>query len=405
MIYKKHFKPLFIALILILLPTVQAFNLSDTFDTDTLSNYDSSGAEWKASQNVTSFSGNAPFNSSYLFYQAENYTTRTNVSVEFSYIDFFGSDTFIGAVIEGESVNIVGNQRASGMGCAIRNVGGTATINTVNYIISLLQNTGVIPNPEAKRFRVVMQHDDIQNRLLCKIWEANATEPISWTLNTSINDGTQFVNWGERFGFSSDGGVYSNLHFLGYNTTPNFPEVLPCVEDWICTGYDTPVCLINDTSTAQCNQVLDANLCGTNYTGDYTEFANQTGVCDFCTPDFALECPVWNTSVCSNNISANYTCASTTDNNNCFAQTGLVSDEPDLLALYGERACVDLTNEGFSNLQFLLIALLPLILITGFIISQPAIMQRLRDNSLITPNRALSIVIGVIAVISLIALL
>ncbi len=75
------------------------------------------------------------------------------------------------------------------------------------------------------------------------------------------------------------------------------------------------------------------------------------------------------------------------------------------MALYGEKACVDLTNEGFTNLQLILIALMPLILITGFIISQPAIMQRLRDNSLLTPNRALGIVIAVIAVISLIALL
>jgi len=43
----------------------------------------------------------------------------------------------------------------------------------------------------------------------------------------------------------------------------------PCYPDWSCTGYGA--CLPN--STQQCNEVVDLNVCGESYAGDYSEFS------------------------------------------------------------------------------------------------------------------------------------
>jgi hypothetical protein len=95
----------------------------------------------------------------------------------------------------------------------------------------------------------------------------------------------------------------------------------PCVEDWICDGYDTATCLLNDTSTASCNSVYDNTSCGTSYTGDYTEFTNQTDVCDYCTPS-------WNCTGYDECIepAAEVMCNSVNDTNGCYAITNLTAD-------------------------------------------------------------------------------
>jgi hypothetical protein len=89
----------------------------------------------------------------------------------------------------------------------------------------------------------------------------------------------------------------------------------PCTPDWSCDGYTTPTCLINDTSTAACNSTTDNNACGTSYTGNYTEFENQTGVCDYCTPSWS--CSLWDTCV---EPATSVNCTTAVDANSCYAK-------------------------------------------------------------------------------------
>lgn len=110
--------------------------------------------------------------------------------------------------------------------------------------------------------------------------------------------------------------MHTNTTYTGFdfenvwiwNETTQFPDLRifqTCVENWVCLNYSE--CMVGDISV--CNQVNDINDCDTNYTGDYTEFGNQS--CDYCTPDF----------VCSNygscNVSDLSPCDEVTDNNVC----------------------------------------------------------------------------------------
>jgi hypothetical protein len=63
---------------------------------------------------------------------------------------------------------------------------------------------------------------------------------------------------------------------LNYNNMTFTFEIDNCVPNWVCSGYDT--CQINDT--AECNSALDTNACGLSYTGDYSEFGDQS--CNYC---------------------------------------------------------------------------------------------------------------------------
>ena len=180
-----------------------------------------------------------------------------------------------------------------------------------------------------------------------------------------------------------------------------------CAPDYVCSGYDNATCYNNDTSQQACNAVTDNNLCGDTYMGDFSEFSPIVGVCDFCIPDFAPTCTVYNTSACNGNPGGNYSCAATIDNNNCFAQTSLPSDEPDLLGLYGEFQCTELANTGFANLKTLLFSLLPLLLILGLIFTVPNIRSFVIDKISDTTNaqKMVGIAIAMIIIIALIKLL
>lgn len=67
--------------------------------------------------------------------------------------------------------------------------------------------------------------------------------------------------------------LYEQNNFTDYNLctyyTSQTPATPACTEDWSCTGYEN--CLA-PASTADCNSVLDLNTCGTEYTGNYSEF-------------------------------------------------------------------------------------------------------------------------------------
>lgn len=89
---------------------------------------------------------------------------------------------------------------------------------------------------------------------------------------------------------------------------------ISCIPDWVCDGY--AACAINDTES--CNSVTDNNACGDSYTGDYSEFAEQS--CDYCTPSW--ECT--NYTACAAEI---IECTAVNDTNACYAATGLPSDD------------------------------------------------------------------------------
>ena len=180
-----------------------------------------------------------------------------------------------------------------------------------------------------------------------------------------------------------------------------------CTPDYVYTGYGTATCLINDTSTTSCNAVTDNNACGIPYAGDYTEFANQTGVCDFCTPDPAPTCAVEDTSQCGlTNFTANVTCIAGLDNNGCFATTGLPSDELDLDSLYPPYSCSEFTNDQFNGAQALMIALLPLLILIGLMFGIPqvrdTVTSKLRDSS---TARTIAGVVSLVIVLVLLGLL
>ena len=238
----------------------------------------------------------------------------------------------------------------------------------------------------------------------------------------------------------------------------------PCVSNWVCIGYDTPVCLLNDTTTAMCNSVNDTNVCGDPYTGDYTEFANQTGVCDYCTPIFSCSefnstclindtstneclsindsnscysitnlttdlyngslsdfdtigvcdfctpntasvCPIWNTSICINDTNANYSCLTAFDSNGCFEITNLSSDEIDVIALYGYRNCSTLggvPSVVFQNSFNFLYALIPLLLVLMFLFSNTGNLASEQKRMIL---RVLGLIIAVGTIIAFLTLI
>lgn len=62
---------------------------------------------------------------------------------------------------------------------------------------------------------------------------------------------------------------------LDNGTISNSYPCSNCTENWICSHYLS--CLINNIK--YCNNATDLNMCGTNYTGDYSEF---TAGCNYC---------------------------------------------------------------------------------------------------------------------------
>lgn len=182
----------------------------------------------------------------------------------------------------------------------------------------------------------------------------------------------------------------------------------PCNEDWVCDGYAGSVCLLNDTSTASCNSVFDNNSCGTSYTGNYSEFANQTGVCDFCTPDWYCDGYVNTTCIVVNGSgSLTQSCNSAADNNTCYSQTGLPSDQ--YIGTYVEFGssvleCDAGTSAHATYGQGVLINLLPVIIISGLAIAYVG--TRLKSKKeLGDSGKIIAGVVLIITVLLLIALL
>ncbi len=320
---KPFANPLMLVLAIIMLaliaPSSLAFNLSDDFAVDSLGDYTTSGAQWVSAFNVTTLSSGSPFNSSHVLYNLENITASTNISAIFSYVEAIGGDNFVGGVAKAESTIVSSETRTSGYGCAIRQLTGSYSIDTVNLILALGNSVPLGEVAEGNKYKMVMQWQPAgANEIKCKIWKFDDPEPPTWNL-TITGFAPPFVA-GEKFGFVNDGGSDIHLHFIGYNLS-SFPENISCTPDWTCNGYDAGTCLINDTNTAMCNSVTDANVCGENYTGDFTEFDNQTSACDFCTPNFL--CDGYSDTCIGDELA----CNSVNDPNLCFSTTNLSSDD------------------------------------------------------------------------------
>jgi len=69
-------------------------------------------------------------------------------------------------------------------------------------------------------------------------------------------------------------------------------ECVACTSNWSCSGYGA--CNISDLRP--CNETVDLNVCGEEYSGDYSEFTPQA--CDYCAPDWS---PFYQPTTCPSN--------------------------------------------------------------------------------------------------------
>jgi hypothetical protein len=111
------------------------------------------------------------------------------------------------------------------------------------------------------------------------IYDENMTLLFSDSVSNvpdSFNDrDDQLFIWATDEYFYNSGNVDAYFDDIVYTGNTEVP-------DWSCTGYEEPTCLANDTTVAACNNVTDLNGLGESYSGDYSEFPDQVGVCDYC---------------------------------------------------------------------------------------------------------------------------
>jgi hypothetical protein len=120
-----------------------------------------------------------------------------------------------------------------------------------------------------------------------------------------------------------------------------------CIPSWSCDELSSQ-CLTDDT--LNCTSVNDSNSCysqtglaSDNFTGNYSDYSG--GSCDYCTPDW--ECDGYEECEWPSTITS---CNSANDTNQCYAATGLASDN--YSGDYGEFSdgtCSDLPLSISSN--------------------------------------------------------
>lgn len=211
--------------------------------------------------------------------------------------------------------------------------------------------------------------------------------------DTCLNDGT---------------GICEEPYVLGASTDYYAVAYSPyCASVWECIGYGASTCLSDDTTTASCNSVNDTNSCGRIYSGDYTEFANETGVCDYCTPSWSCDGYFNGTCIIENGTGlSSWSCNSVVDANSCYSQTLLPSDQ--YIGNYSEY------GSGFNSCEAdfysksaygfgVLVTLIPVMLIVGLFMSSQVGRRWIKKNDGTT--KAIGMVALLIMVILLIALL
>jgi len=184
-----------------------------------------------------------------------------------------------------------------------------------------------------------------------------------------------------------------------YDDTCAEPPV--CTPNWVCDGYGAATCLINDTNTAACNSVNDTNSCGELYGGDYSEFSNQTGVCDYCTPSFS--CDGYATGVCLQNGTRYDECDSVVDANTCFNITGLSNDTyaGDFSEFANQENECTYVDE-YAGASAAVMLLLPLVFILSMLFYVPGIKEYMQEKEV--AGRIIKI-IGVVIALIIIGLL
>ena len=239
----------------------------------------------------------------------------------------------------------------------------------------------------------------------------NTTATMSLSTTINLNKSTSGNTWTNPAsnGFSdtclNDGfGVCEEDNVIG-NSTDYEPIAfsLYCASTFVCDGYGTGTCLLNDTDTASCNSVNDTNSCGRIYSGDFSEFLNQTGICDSCTPSFS--CDGFSAGVCNiTSETSNDTCNSVNDGNGCFALTGLGADQyagnfsefPDEI-----NAC-NVSNTARANyLMGALILIIPLIFILSLLFSSRFGNKLIKDKKISNLTTTLLIVVIVVMLLTL----
>lgn len=151
--------------------------------------------------------------------------------------------------------------------------------------------------------------------------------------STSIADDTAYtINITNLFANDSDMKftIRMNLDPFDFDTlqralnlysdkTEFYPNVeieasISCDTDWTCFGYDE----CNATDQAPCDDVVDNNVCGFAYTGDYSEFSPL--VCDYCSANVGQH----NQTDCINNLQTTFYLDS--NFNTCCNLTGIEGD-------------------------------------------------------------------------------
>jgi hypothetical protein len=189
-----------------------------------------------------------------------------------------------------------------------------------------------------------------------------------------------------------------------------------CTPSWECDGYGSATCLTDDTTTASCNSANDTNGCyaqtslpADQYSGDYSEFANETGVCDYCTPSWSCDNYINSTCVIVNGTGSLYqTCNSVDDANSCFSQTALPSDN--YVGDYSEYGitpleCSASQTQKTNYAMGVLMALLPLIFICGSCLVYLGLNFGRKDKLTNSAVKVTASVTGFIIVMLLIALI
>ena len=234
----------------------------------------------------------------------------------------------------------------------------------------------------------------------------DSTSALYLNLSGVGNTWTNFGGTGFSETCTNDGNdicVEDNVLAVGTDYEP--VALTLCNSNWVCDGYDAPVCLIDDTTTQDCNSVTDTS-CGETYVGNYSEFVNDTGVCDYCTPSWSCDGYFNGTCIIVNGTgSSTYSCDSVADNNSCYATTLLPSDQfQGNPATYGSgvNSCdADLYTKSAYGFA-VLVALIPLMLIIGLFMSS-SLGKKYMSNP--TTNKVIGLVALVIIVLLLVALL
>lgn len=135
------------------------------------------------------------------------------------------------------------------------------------------------------------------------------------------------------------------------------PEV--CVPNWQPSSYNP--CQINNSKQAV--GYVDLNDCGLSYNGTFNWYD-----CDYCTPNWI--CSVQDDTLCPE--SRFYECIATTDSNDCFATTGLLTDllgnstdnvQGDFCSKYGSEDMDDIAGDVVGTTGVEIIKYIPLIIL------------------------------------------